>query len=219
MSLGAGSRVGPYEIQSVLGAGGMGEVYRARDTRLGRDVAIKVLGASFVHDADRVARLQREAQVLASLSHPHIAQIYGSEEFDGSLALVMELVDGETLASRIARGAVPVDEALSLARQIADALEAAHDQGIVHRDLKPGNVMITPDGQAKLLDFGLGKAIETEQSDVSNSPTMTAGTPERPIMPLARQTECACEIEGHARSLLKLRHYRSSACITRAARK
>src|SRR5262245_2101510 len=107
MSLGAGSRVGPYEIQSVLGAGGMGEVYRARDTRLGRDVAIKVLGASFVHDADRVARLQREAQLLASLSHPHIAQIYGSEEFDGSLALVMELVDGETLASRIARGAVP----------------------------------------------------------------------------------------------------------------
>src|SRR6185436_11652820 len=157
MSLAAGSRVGPYEILSVLGAGGMGEVYRARDPRLGRDVAIKILAVSVLHEADRIARLQREAQVLAALNHPHIAQIYGVEEADAGLALVMELVPGETLADRLAQGPVAVAEALAVARQIAEALEAAHEQGIIHRDLKPANVSITPDGTVKVLDFGLAK--------------------------------------------------------------
>jgi hypothetical protein len=182
MPLAAGSRVGPYEVQSVLGSGGMGEVYRARDTRLGRDVAIKVLGASFVHEADRVARFQREAQVLATLNHPHIAHVYGLEEFDSSFALIMELVDGETLASRIARGPVPIDDALPLARQIADALEAAHEQGIVHRDLKPANISVRADGTVKVLDFGLAKLAEVSGSghvtsggaNLSLSPTITS---------------------------------------------
>ena len=157
MTLAAGSRVGPYEIVSAIGAGGMGEVYRARDPRLGRDVAVKILADSFVHDADRIARLQREAQVLAALSHPHIAHIYGLEDVAGGLALVMELVAGETLADRISRGPIPPDEALPIARQIADALEAAHEQGIIHRDLKPANISVTPDGTVKVLDFGLAK--------------------------------------------------------------
>jgi len=137
MSLGTGTRLGPYEIQSALGAGGMGEVYRARDTQLNRDVALKVLPELFAADADRLARFKREAQVLASLNHPNIAAIYGLEEADGVRALVLELVEGPTLADRIARGPIPLDEALPIARQIADALEAAHEQGVVHRDLKP----------------------------------------------------------------------------------
>jgi len=176
MPLSAGTRLGPYEILSPLGAGGMGEVYRARDARLGRDVAIKVLPELFSADPERLARFQREAQVLASLNHPNIAHIHGLEDSGGTPALVLELVEGETLAERIAAGPLPQDEALGVARQIADALEAAHEKGIVHRDLKPGNVKVTPDGKVKVLDFGLAKAMTGDGSspDMSHSPTMTA---------------------------------------------
>ena len=138
----------------------MGEVYRARDTRLDRDVAIKVLPESFAADPERVARFQREAKTLAALNHPNIAIIHGLEESDGVKALVMELVEGSTLADRIAQGAIPIDEALPIAKQIAEALEAAHEQGIIHRDLKPANIKVRPDGTVKVLDFGLAKAME-----------------------------------------------------------
>ncbi len=160
MALTPGARVGPYEILSALGAGGMGEVYRARDAKLDRDVAIKALPESFANDPERLARFQREAQMLASLNHPNIGGIYGLEEAAGVRALVMELVEGPTLADRIAQGSIPLDEALPIARQIAEALEAAHEQGIIHRDLKPANIKLRPDGTVKLLDFGLAKAIE-----------------------------------------------------------
>ena len=162
--LSSGERLGPYEVAGPLGKGGMGEVYRARDTRLKRDVALKILPASFAADAERLARFQREAEVLASLNHPHVAGIYGLEESDGKRALVLELVEGETLHERLARGAVPVREALSLARQIAAALDAAHQRGIVHRDLKPANIKITPDGTVKVLDVGLAKLAERDGS-------------------------------------------------------
>jgi eukaryotic-like serine/threonine-protein kinase len=180
MPLSPGARLGPYEIVSPLGAGGMGEVYRARDARLHRDVAIKVLPDRLASDPDRLARFEREAQVLASLNHPHIAHIHGLEESGGTRALVMELVEGDTLADRLARGAIPVPEALTLARQLADALDAAHERGIIHRDLKPANVKVTPDGVVKVLDFGLAKAIEGAGGaggagwDAMNSPTMTS---------------------------------------------
>src|SRR5262245_13582809 len=157
MPLPAGTRVGPYEIIGSLGAGGMGEVYRARDARLQRDVALKILPSAFAADADRLSRFQREAQVLASLNHPHVAAIYGLEESDGVSALVLELVEGETLEERLFHGPIAVDDALAIARQIVQALEAAHDQGIVHRDLKPANVKITGSGSVKVLDFGLAK--------------------------------------------------------------
>ena len=157
MSLAPGSRFGSFEISSPLGAGGMGEIYRARDTRLDRQVAIKVLLDSFARDPERLARFEREARLLASLNHPHIAQIYGVEESAGTTALVIELVEGPTLADRIARGALPIDEAVPIARQIADALEAAHEQGVIHRDLKPANIKVRPDGTVKVLDFGLAK--------------------------------------------------------------
>jgi hypothetical protein len=165
VSLASGSRLGPYEIVAPLGQGGMGEVYRARDTKLGREVALKVLPASLADDGERRARFEREARTLAALNHPHIAQVYGFEERAPTVgapalgALVMELVAGESLAARIARGPVPLREALELAQQIAEGLEAAHEKGIVHRDLKPANVQVTPDGQAKILDFGLAKAV------------------------------------------------------------
>jgi len=165
---------------SPLGAGGMGEVYLARDTRLDRPVAIKILLDSFASDSDRLARFEREAKLLASLNHPHIAQIYGVEEIGGTRALVMEFVDGGTLADRISWGPVPLDEALPIARQIADALEAAHAKGIVHRDLKPANVKLAPDGTVKVLDFGLAKALDAGNASglgaaaVSASPTMAS---------------------------------------------
>ena len=160
MALTTGSRLGVYDVTALIGEGGMGEVYRARDTKLDRDVAIKILPEAFAHDADRLARFQREAKTLASLNHPNIAAIYGLEESGGVTALVMELVEGEDLSQRIARGAIPVDEALPIAKQIAEALEAAHEQGIIHRDLKPANIKVRPDGTVKVLDFGLAKAIE-----------------------------------------------------------
>ena len=173
--LASGSKLGPYEIVSPLGAGGMGEVYRARDTKLGRDVALKVLLTAFANDAERMARFQREAQVLAALNHPNIASIYGLEESDGVRALVMELVEGATVAERIAQGSVPMEEALPMVRQIAEALEYAHEHGIVHRDLKPANVKITAEGTVKVLDFGLAKALqsETSETDISTSPTIS----------------------------------------------
>src|SRR5215203_40504 len=176
MSLPTGTRVGPYEIIAALGAGGMGEVYRARDTKLNRDVAVKVLLASVASDPDRLARFSREAQVLASLNHPNIAHIHGVEETNGVTALILELVEGEDLAQRIARGAIPIDEALPIARQIAEALEAAHEHGIIHRDLKPANIKVRPDGTVKVLDFGLAKAIDPtagSSATAMNSPTLS----------------------------------------------
>src|SRR5215470_1915607 len=160
MALTIGSQLGSHEITGLLGKGGMGEVYRARDTKLKRDVAIKILSDEFSRDADRVSRFQREAEVLASLNHPNIAAIYDLQELNGSRYLVLELVEGETLAERIARGPIPVEEALDIAKNICEALEAAHERGIVHRDLKPANVKITPDGKVKLLDFGLARAMD-----------------------------------------------------------
>jgi eukaryotic-like serine/threonine-protein kinase len=176
MALPAGTRLGSYEILSVLGAGGMGEVYRARDTKLNRDVAIKVLLPAVANDPDRLARFSREAQVLASLNHPNIAHIHGLEDADGIRALVMELVDGPTLADRIAQGAIPLDDALPIATQMAEALEAAHEQGIIHRDLKPANIKVREDGTVKILDFGLAKAMEpagTSTANAMNSPTIS----------------------------------------------
>jgi eukaryotic-like serine/threonine-protein kinase len=148
-----GTRLGPYQIAAMLGSGGMGEVYRARDTRLNRDVAIKILPDSVVHDPDRLARFEREAKVLAALNHALIAHVYGLEESNGRRAIVMELVEGSTLEARIAQGPIPVPEVLHIARQLAEALETAHELGIVHRDLKPGNLRLTADGRLKILDF------------------------------------------------------------------
>ena len=176
-SLLTGRRIGAYQVHERVGVGGMGEVYRARDTKLGRDVAIKILPRLFTSDSDRLARFEREARVLASLNHPHIGAIYGLEDVDGVRALVLELVNGETLADRIVRGPIPLNEAMTMARQIADALEAAHEKGIIHRDLKPSNIKITPDGVVKVLDFGLAKAAsgDTATADLTQSPTITVG--------------------------------------------
>ena len=176
MTLRVGSRLGPYEILAPLGIGGMGEVYRARDTKLNRDVAIKVLLSSVAHDADRLSRFGREAQLLAALNHPNIAHVHGFEESGGLHALVMELVEGPTLADRIAQGSLPVEEALPIARQMAEALEAAHAQGIIHRDLKPTNIKVRPDGTVKVLDFGSAKALDAvgaaaADSTISPSPS------------------------------------------------
>lgn len=191
MALGPGTRLGAYDILTLLGSGGMGEVYRARDTKLRRDVAVKILPPLFAADPERRARFTREAHVLASLNHPHIASIYGIEETDTSMgsghaafALVLELVEGPTLAERIdgerAKGrGLPVDEALHIATQIADALDAAHEKGIIHRDLKPANIKLTDDGRVKVLDFGLAKALDAGAASLSGdremfiSPTMT----------------------------------------------
>ncbi len=169
------SRLGAFEVLSLLGEGGMGEVYRARDTKLGREVALKLLPESLSRDEEKLARLEREAHLLASLNHPNIATLHGVEESDGRRYLVMELVPGDTLAERLARGPLGLEESLSVMRQVGEALEAAHDRGIIHRDLKPANVKITPEGKVKLLDFGLAKALAEEKSseDLSRSPTLT----------------------------------------------
>ena len=197
MALTPGTRLGPYEVVALIGRGGMGEVYRARDTKLGRDVALKILPDAFMHDPERLARFQREAQVLASLNHPNIAAIYGLEEADGIRALVLELVEGPTLAERISgvasdfsrtasgpaeagphkESGLPLDETLRIARQIADALEAEHEKGVIHRDLKPANVKVTPEGRVKVLDFGLAKLVDPVEGGASlansNSPTLS----------------------------------------------
>jgi serine/threonine protein kinase len=169
-------RLGVYEVTAQIGEGGMGQVYRVRDTKLNRDVALKILPDAFASDPDRLARLTREAQTLASLNHPNIAHIHGLEESGGVRALVMELVEGEDLSQRIARGAIPLDEALPIAKQVAEALEAAHEQGVIHRDLKPANIKVRPDGTVKVLDFGLAKGMEAvgvASPSVSQSPTIT----------------------------------------------
>ena len=170
-----GTRLAHYEITGHLGTGGMGEVYQATDSKLGRSVAIKLLPEAFTHDADRAARFEREARVLASLNHPNIATIHGVEESGGRKFLVMELVTGETLAERIKRGAIPLEESLGIATQITEALEAAHEKGVIHRDLKPANIKVTPEGKVKVLDFGLAKAFESQaaQASLSQSPTMS----------------------------------------------
>ena len=175
MSLGVGARLGHYAVTAKLGEGGMGEVWRATDTQLNRDVALKILPEAFATDPDRLARFQREAQVLASLNHPNIAQIHGIEEEEGTRALVLELVEGPTLADRISKGPIPLDEALPIAKQIAEALEAAHEALVIHRDLKPANIKVREDGTVKVLDFGLAKALDpSPTSDPSESPTLTA---------------------------------------------
>ena len=179
MSIQSGTRLGSYEIDTAIGAGGMGQVYRARDTKLGRSVAIKVLPPTFANDPQRIARFEREAQLLAALNHPHIASIYGFDESAGTKFLVLELVDGQTLANRLSGSAAAglgLDESLRIARQIVDALEAAHEKGIVHRDLKPGNIALTSDGQVKVLDFGLARfdAGDVPSAlDMAHSPTLT----------------------------------------------
>jgi serine/threonine protein kinase len=177
VSLSIGTKLGSVEVLAIIGRGGMGEVYRARDTKLKRDVAIKTLPDEFSHDADRLTRFQREAEVLASLNHPNIAAIYDLQEADGARFLVLELVEGETLDELIKRGPIPIDEALHIAKSICEALEAAHEKGVVHRDLKPANVKVTPDGKVKVLDFGLAKAFqEDHQPTLSNSPTLTGAS-------------------------------------------
>jgi len=175
MSLALGSRLGHYDVTALIGEGGMGQVYQATDTKHNRQVALKILPEAFASDPDRLARFQREAHVLASLNHPNIAAIYGLEEADDARPLVLELVEGPTLADRIAQGPIPVDEALPIAKQIAEALEAAHEAGVIHRDLKPANIKVKDDGTVKVLDFGLAKALDpTPVGDPSQSPTLTA---------------------------------------------
>ena len=176
MPLSSGTRLGAYEILSLIGSGGMGEVYRARDAKLSRVVAIKVLPPDVAHDPERLGRFEREARMLAALNHPNIAQIFGVEDTNGIPALVMELVEGPTLADRTQQGAIPLEEALGIGRQISDALEAAHEKGIIHRDLKPANVKLKLDGTVKVLDFGLAKVADTQSGGrVTESPTLTIG--------------------------------------------
>src|SRR5262249_33746741 len=177
MPITVGTDLGSYEITALLGKGGMGEVYRARDTKLKREVAIKILPEAFSLDHERVNRFQREAEVLASLNHPNIGAIYDLQQADDMRFLVLELVEGETLADRIQRGPIPVEEALYIGKHICEALEAAHEKGVVHRDLKPVNVKIPADGRVKVLDFVLAKALETAPTagTLSNSPTLTIG--------------------------------------------
>src|SRR5215831_12684792 len=175
MAVSIGSQLGSYEITELLGKGGFGEVYRAKDKKLKREVAIKILPDEFSSNPDRLIRFQREAEVLASLNHPNIAQIYGLEDAEGHSCIAMELVKGETLQARLRRREIPISETLPIARQIAEALEAAHERGIIHRDLKPGNIMITSDGKVKVLDFGLAKSgVEPQPEDLSNSPTLVS---------------------------------------------
>ena len=169
MALEAGTKLGPYEILSPLGAGGMGEVYLAGDSKLDRKVAIKVLPESMTRDKERIARFEREAKLLASLNHPNIAAIHGFDDADEKRFLVMEYVEGETLSERLKGGAMSVEDALDVAKQLAEALEAAHESGVIHRDLKPANVIIRPDGAVKVLDFGLAKAMVEETSGVADA--------------------------------------------------
>ena len=209
MALSAGTRLGAFEVLAKLGEGGMGEVYRARDTKLDRAVAIKILPEAVAADTARIARFEREAKTLASLNHLNIAHIHGLEESNGVRALVMELVDGEDLAQRIVRGALPVDEALSIAKQMADALEAAHEQGIIHRDLKPANIKVRRDGTVKVLDFGLAKAMEptgvaspsVSQSSTITTPAMTeAGMIRRSMSLGSSRLSSSVDLHVHLKS-------------------
>ena len=227
MALTPGSRLGSYEINAPLGEGGMGVVYRATDSKLKREVAIKVLPEAFAADADRLARFEREAQVLAQLQHPNIASIYGLEESGGVRALVMELVPGEDLAERLKRGPLPLDEALAVAKQIAEALEEAHEKGIVHRDLKPGNVKLTPDGKVKVLDFGLAKAMAPESAasgspsaspTLMNSPTLTAAQGTQLGVILGTAAYMAPEQARGGRRREARTSGRSGSCSTRCSR-
>ena len=175
MPVAPGTSLGHYDVTALLGEGGMGQVWEATDTQLNRQVALKILPDAFAADPDRLARFTREAQILASLNHPNIAAIHGIEEAEGTRALVLELVEGPTLADRIAKGPIPLDEALPIAKQIAEALEAAHEAGVIHRDLKPANIKVREDGTVKVLDFGLAKALDpSPNADPSQSPTLTA---------------------------------------------
>src|SRR5438132_182834 len=178
MAITPGTRIGAYEVTSQIGEGGMGVVFRGHDTKLLRDVALKVLPDHFADDPDRLSRLQREAQLLASLNHPNIAQIYGLEQIGNTGCIVMELVEGETLSEKLKNGPLPLDEALDISRQIADALAAAHEKGIVHRDLKPANIKLTPNGTVKVLDFGLAKALgnRAAETELSTLPTNMSGS-------------------------------------------
>ena len=180
----SGTKLDHYEISTPLGKGGIGEVWRARDTKLGREVAIKTLPEEFAKDADRLARFEREAKLLASLNHPNIAAIHGFEEDNGTHFLVLELVEGDTVADQLERGEIPVEESLKRALQFAEALEAAHEKGVIHRDLKPANIKVTPDGKVKVLDFGLAKAFEGDAVDasVSNSPTLSLAATQQGII-------------------------------------
>ena len=175
MPLIAGTRIGSFEVTGLLGAGGMGEVYRARDLKLGRDVAVKILPPELRSDPDRLARLAREARALAAINHPNIAAIYGVDEQDDTSALVLELVEGESLATRLRRGPIPIGEASAIAKQIASALDAAHEKDIIHRNLKPANIMIAPEGVVKVLDFGLAKVVEDRTGPDGRSDTVTEG--------------------------------------------
>jgi serine/threonine protein kinase len=179
-----GKTLAHYEIIEQLGKGGMGEVYQAKDTKLGRDVAVKVLPEEFARDTDRVARFQREAKLLASLNHPNIAAIYGLEESGDTHFLVLELVEGDTLADRLKHGFIPVEEALKLALQMAEALEAAHEKGVIHRDLKPANIKVTSDGKVKILDFGLAKVFTGDQGEVNlaDSPTISVAATQKGVI-------------------------------------
>ncbi len=178
-----GAKLARYEILSAIGKGGMGEVWKARDTKLGREVAIKTLPEEFAKDADRLARFEREAKLLAALNHPNIAAIHGFEEDEGTYLLVLELVDGDTLADRVQPGAISVEECLKLALQIAEALEAAHEKGLILRDLKPANIKVTPDGKVKVLDFGLAKAFAGDADvNLSNSPTLSMAATQQGVI-------------------------------------
>ena len=179
-----GNSLTHYRITAKLGEGGMGEVYCASDTKLGREVAIKVLPARISRDAASLARFEREAKALAALNHPHIASIHGFDADQGTHFLVLELVEGQTLSERLRRGRLPLDEALRVARQIAEAVEAAHAKGIIHRDLKPGNIKLTPEGRVKVLDFGLAKAFAGDQEDMnlSNSPTLSVAATQQGVI-------------------------------------
>ena len=222
MTLIPGARLGSHEILAAIGAGGMGEVYRARDTKLNRDIAIKVLPDSFATDLERVARFQREAQVLASLNHPNIAHIHGLDESGGVRALVMELVEGDDLAQRIARGPIPLDEALPIAKQIAEALEAAHEAGIIHRDLKPANIKVRSDGAVKVLDFGLAKAFAPDAAsatarDLSQSPTITTPAATRLGVIMGTAAYMSPEQAKGSRSISVPTSGRSAVCSTRCS--
>ena len=217
MALEPGTTLGPYAVTAKMGEGGMGEVYRATDTKLDREVALKVLPEAFTADPDRLARFEREAKVLASLNHPNIAQIHGLEEDEtaGTRALVLELVDGPTLADRIAHGALPLEDALPIARQIAEALEAAHEAGVIHRDLKPANIKVREDGTVKVLDFGLAKALDTTpQGDPSQSPTLTAAATQMGVI-LGRRRICRRNRRGESRLISARTFGRSAPCCSR----